>query len=62
MKLEDKRNNLLFKLYNSGVIDYLTYELALEEELPGKPLKLPRLSPRLLTRTIYEGKEGKRNI
>jgi len=62
LKLEDKRNNLLFKLYNSGVIDYLTYELALEEELPGKPLKLPRLSPRLLTRTIYEGKEGKRNI
>lgn len=62
LKLKNKRNKLLFKLYKSGIIDLLTYELALVEELPGKPLELPRLAPRLLTRTISEGQEGKRNI
>lgn len=43
--LKRKRNNLLKKLYRNKVIDQMTFHLALSEELPGKPLRLPNLAP-----------------
>ncbi len=43
-----KRNRLLKRLYEKGQLDKLTYELALEETIPEKPIPLPRLAPHLL--------------
>jgi penicillin-binding protein 1C len=43
-----KRNNLLFKLKESGSIDLETYHLALAEPLVGKPFPLPELAPHLV--------------
>lgn len=43
--LQQKRDLLLLKLYQKKIIDQTTYELALEEPLPGKPLPLPDISP-----------------
>ncbi|MDW3647666.1 MAG: penicillin-binding protein 1C [Bacteroidia bacterium] len=45
-----KRNFLLGQLLEDGLIDSLDWELALLEELPEKPLPLPRYSPHLLER------------
>jgi penicillin-binding protein 1C len=47
-QLLGKRNRLLQKLFEKGVIDKLTYELALSETLPQKPFALPRSAPHLL--------------
>ena len=52
--LLDKRNRLLHRLLVHGNIDSLSYELAQEEELPDKPLPLPRLAPHLLDRAYSE--------
>lgn len=54
-----KRNRLLQKLYEDGLLDKLTYELSLEEPLPQKPFELPQVSPHLLERIVKENK-GKR--
>ncbi|NDV60640.1 penicillin-binding protein 1C [Bacteroides sp. 519] len=43
-----KRNKLLEKLCKNGTIDTLTYELALNEELPDEPLPLPQTAPHLV--------------
>ncbi|HNS28933.1 MAG TPA: penicillin-binding protein 1C [Tenuifilaceae bacterium] len=56
--LENKRNNLLKKLYQQGDIDSITYVLSLLEPLPQKPTPLPLLAPHLLTRSISDGKKG----
>lgn len=45
--LRERRNTLLRKLHERGYIDSLSYELALEEPLPGEPKPLPRLAPHL---------------
>ena len=45
-----KRNKLLDKLFESGVIDSTTCMLAKTETLPAKPYPLPQLAPHLLTR------------
>lgn len=50
--LKNKRNRLLKKLLDAGIIDISTYELSVMEPLPEKPLALPRFSPHLLGR-IY---------
>jgi len=42
--LRSKRDRLLKKLYEKGIFDRTTYELALDEELPGKPLPLPEIA------------------
>ena len=52
--LFEKRNRLLQRLFEKGIFDKLTLELALEEPLPEKPLPLPRLSPHLLERAHQE--------
>ncbi len=52
--LFEKRNRLLDRLLEQGVIDQLTNELAKEEPLPDKPKTLPRLAPHLLDRAYLE--------
>lgn len=44
-KLKIKRNKLLQKLLENEIIDQLTYDLAIEEELPQKPYALPTVAP-----------------
>ncbi|SDQ05506.1 penicillin-binding protein 1C [Flagellimonas zhangzhouensis] len=49
-----KRNRLLEKLKEKGVIDQTTFELALAEPLPEKPLPLPNVAPHLTERIRNE--------
>jgi penicillin-binding protein 1C len=58
-KLLKKRNNLLLKLKNEGIIDAQTYELAIDEPLPQKPYDLPQIAPHLLQR-VTKNQEGTR--
>ena len=58
-KLLSKRNRLLKKLMEKGVIDGSTYELAIKENLPEKPFPLPQIASHLLARAIDEHGEGK---
>jgi penicillin-binding protein 1C len=58
-KLLKKRNALLLKLYREKVIDQLTYELSIDENLPQKPYDLPQIAPHLLQR-IAKSEEGQR--
>lgn len=57
-RLLEKRNRLLKRLHDTGTIDQTTYQLALSEPLPDKPLLLPQEAPHLLARFIKEGKQG----
>ena len=57
-KLLAKRNRLLKKLLLKNVIDSLTFELSILEELPQKPYALPQITPHLLQR-INKEKKGK---
>ncbi|WP_157278437.1 penicillin-binding protein 1C [Olivibacter sitiensis] len=57
--LLQKRNRLLQRLFEKGVIDSMTYTLALEEALPQRPYDLPQIAPHLLDR-ISVNDEGKR--
>lgn len=43
--LKEKRDRLLLKLFQKGKIDQTTYELALDENIPGKPFRLPEVAP-----------------
>ncbi|AWX43945.1 Monofunctional biosynthetic peptidoglycan transglycosylase [Flagellimonas maritima] len=54
-----KRNRLLKKLLDEQRIDQTTYELAIAEPLPQKPLSLPNDAPHLTERAVKEHK-GKR--
>ena len=53
-RLRTKRNWLLDKLQNQGILDSTTCQLAQLEPLPEKPAPLPRLSPHLLERAHEE--------
>lgn len=55
-KLLLKRNRLLQKLLAKKVIDSLTYELSVLEELPQKPYPLPQIAPHLLQKINKEKK------
>lgn len=59
-RLRIKRNKLLDQLFNAGVIDKETCELAKQEPLPGKPHSIPQLAPHLLNRASKEGYAGER--
>ncbi len=48
LRLLKKRNRLLQKLLEKDIIDAITYELALLEELPQKPYALPKMAPHLV--------------
>ena len=58
-RLRDKRNRLLKKLFKNGIIDELTYELAIAEGLPQKPYPLPQIAPHLLQK-IAKNHRGER--
>ncbi len=46
--LEAKRDRLLKRLQHEGIIDSLTYELAVLEEIPDQPKDLPNFTPHLV--------------
>ena len=60
-KLLQKRNRLLLKLFQKGILDRTTYELALLEKLPQKPYRLPQLAPHAVQFLAKEHK-GRRII
>ena len=49
-RLRKKRDRLLARLYEEGIIPEMEYGLALMEPLPDKPLPVPNLAPHLLDR------------
>src|ERR1700752_583311 len=55
-KLRQKRNKLLYKIYQLKHIDEETYQLAIQEPLPQKPFALPNKSRHLLNRVVAEYK------
>jgi penicillin-binding protein 1C len=60
-KLVEKRNRLLYRLYNNGDLDKNTYELSIEEPLPKEPQDLPNNTPHLLDRVFekeFRGQKG----
>jgi len=59
--LFEKRNRLLDRLLDQGIIDELTCSLAKEESLPERPLPLPRLAPHLMDRAYLEHFRGQQN-
>ncbi|WP_228236146.1 penicillin-binding protein 1C [Allomuricauda sp. M10] len=50
----EKRNRLLEKLKDKGILDETTYELAKAEPLPQKPVPLPDVAPHLTERIRTE--------
>lgn len=58
-ELRDKRDRLLKKLHEEGVLDEITYELSLQEDLPQKPYELPQAAPHLLQK-VAQGNAGER--
>ena len=62
LALKIKRDRLLDKLYQKGVIDKETCDLAKSEALPDKPYAIPQIAKHLLDRVIKEGNKGKRII
>lgn len=63
-RLKQKRNRLLKKLQEKGIIDKLTYDLAIEEELPQKVVAIPQIAPHLLQNASlnYHGKRVKTSV
>jgi len=59
IKLLNKRNRLLLKLHQEGIIDKETYQLSVAEPLPQKPFDLPQIAPHLLQR-VAKNQEGTR--
>jgi penicillin-binding protein 1C len=59
-ELKQKRDNLLEKLHQFGVIDSLTCKLTKAEPLPPKPHPIPMLAPHLLARTQESRQESSR--
>ncbi|RMA66114.1 penicillin-binding protein 1C [Ulvibacter antarcticus] len=57
--LKTKRDRLLLKLFQKEIIGQTTYELALDERLPGKPFPLPELAAHL-TEKIRQSHRGER--
>ncbi|WP_158974756.1 penicillin-binding protein 1C [Cellulophaga sp. L1A9] len=58
-KLLLKRNRLLLKLFNQGLLDKTTYELALLEDLPQKPYALPNYASHFVQH-VSKTKKGER--
>jgi penicillin-binding protein 1C len=53
-----KRNRLLKRLFDQKIIDEITYDLSLSENLPGEPLPLPQIAPHLVA-WYYKNSPGK---
>jgi len=60
--LLQKRNRLLDKLEQKGILDPISCDLAKGEPLPGSPHTLPQLTPHLLERAVKDGNGGKRIV
>ncbi|HEU4719702.1 MAG TPA: penicillin-binding protein 1C, partial [Bacteroidia bacterium] len=58
LRLKEKRDHLLDRLFIAGIIDKNTCTLSKMEPLPGAPHELPRLAPHLLVRASQEGNKG----
>ncbi len=58
-KLVAKRDRLLKKLLDEKIIDTLTYNLSIQEELPQKPYAIPQIAPHLL-QNIAKKQKGER--
>ena len=54
LKLKEKRDKLLLKLHQKGIIDLQTYELSILEPLPEKPHTLPQEAPHFVERIAQE--------
>jgi penicillin-binding protein 1C len=54
-----KRDRLLSRLQQEGIIDESTYQLALQEKIPENPMSFPQLAPHLLQRISLQMGEGK---
>lgn len=52
-----KRNRLLKRLHQKGILDDSTYELAISEPLPGEPHPLPQTAPYLVSYFYKEKKD-----
>lgn len=46
--LKKKRDRLLKKLFEKGIIDEVTFSLSVLEDLPGKPFPLPDIAPHFI--------------
>lgn len=57
-ELKRKRDLLLLKLKEKGVLDQFDYELAIDEPLPEKPFSLPNHAIHLINRAKKEGYDG----
>ncbi len=58
-KLLNKRNRLLERLYEVGIIDKTELKLAKSEPLPIAPPNLPNLAPHVIEQAIRKGMKGK---
>ncbi|CAG5083222.1 penicillin-binding protein 1C [Parvicella tangerina] len=56
--LQEKRDRLIDRLYEIGVIDKTEWQLALMEELPTAPPDLPSLAPHVIDKAIASGQKG----
>jgi len=59
-QLEKKRDQLLLSLKKSHIISPETYQLSIEEPLPGKPKELPALAPHLLEFVKRQRNQGEK--
>lgn len=60
--LIEKRNRLLKRLLENDDIDQLTYDLSIQEPLPGAPKSLPQYAPHLANYLIRTGHSGKKTV
>jgi penicillin-binding protein 1C len=58
IKLRIKRNRLLKRLSDAGIIDSTTYSLSLLETIPSAPSDIPQIAPHLLTRVYNSALRG----
>ena len=60
-ELLNKRNRLLKRLHDNGIIDEMTYELALSESLPSEPRSLPQIAPHLVSH-FHKKNKGQHSV
>ncbi|MBK8700188.1 MAG: penicillin-binding protein 1C [Saprospiraceae bacterium] len=57
-RLKEKRNRLLTKIYEAGLIDEITLALSMEEELPNAPIPLPSKSQHFIQKIADKSPQG----
>lgn len=60
--LLERRNKLLDKLKEKGILDPVSCDLARSEPVPERPQALPQLTPHLIDRAEDDGNSGKRIV